>query len=193
MKKIILIILVFCFLANSVGAISASFDTVQTGSNITCTSTSSGTNITGYKWTITMDSSTVGSTGWTNDTNMNTYTFTLPDGGQVKIELCVRNNSDSSCVQKGLGYITGVKDLYPPEHYQNCKLCEEAGYYWYNDSCHKKAETLPWNVKKPLQGAQEEGEQEVEFFGYSVDSRLLIVFVIVIVIILVFRGRKKNE
>jgi len=187
MKKIIFAFLIFCFIANSVSALSSSFTTSQTGSNIVCTSTSSGI-ITGYKWTIAVDGEDVGSTGWTNDSNMNTYTFTLPDGGQVEIELCVRDGSSVSCAQKGLGYITGVKDKYPPDHYQNCKLCEDAGYYWYNNSCHKEPETLPWNVKKPLQGAEEK-KYEVEVFGYQVDSRLLVVFVAIIILILIFRKK----
>jgi len=189
MKKIILVFLLFCFCASSVSAINASFTAVQTGSNIVCTSTSTGT-ITRYKWSVTLNNSIVGTTGWVSESAVTSYTYTFQDGGWVQFELCVGNSTTYTCATKSLGYVTGLKDKYPCEHYKSRKLCEDAGYYWYNNSCNCKDEILPWNVKKPLQGADDgDGEFEIRIGEYKVNATIMIIIGIVL-LLLIFNRRK---
>lgn len=192
MKKIIIVLFLFCIIASTCSALSANFTISQNGSNIICTSTSTG-NITKYRWSVMLNNSLVGTTGWVNDNNVSSYTFTFQDGGWVIIELCIGNATSTSCTSKSLGFISGLKDKYPPEHYKNCKLCEDAGYYWYNNSCHEEPETLPWNIEKPLMGAEKKEKEYTIYFGeYSIDIRLLIVLVFIIgLIVFGKRGRKK--
>ena len=42
------------------------------------------------------------------------------------------------------------KDIYDPDYYNVKRVCEDAGYYWYDDCCNEKPGTLPWNEKEPL-------------------------------------------
>ena len=193
MKKIILLFLILTtvFIPN-VSALSASFVTTERGANIICTSTSTG-SITGYKWTVTVNESDVGTTGWVYETAVETYTVTIPSGGYITIQLCVTDGSSEICAQKGLGKISGYKDKYNPSHYKNCKQCEDIGYYWYNDSCHLEPETLPWNEKKILPSAGEHLEHEIEILGYTVDSRILFVFLAVIIIMIIYYIRRNKK
>jgi len=181
-------------MSQSAMALTADFTYSVGGANISCTSTSTG-NITGYKWEISNDGVIFGSTSWINDSSGINQMFTYPDGGNICIILYIKNGSSVDFKMKCIGSMPGNnKDKYPAEEYYNCKACEDASYYWYNDSCHDTPKVLPWNVKNPLPEASiSTSAYQINLGGWNGDIRILIGILICVGLIWVVFGKKKKR
>lgn len=171
--------------------LKAEFTYVIDGSNIICTSTSTGSP-SGYKWDTSVDGMVFGTTGWINDSTGITQTFSFPDGGIYFVKLFVTARNDTDWIMKSIGPMDSVKDIYPPENYKSCKNCEDAGYYWYDDSCHDEPETLPWNEKPEPPGVQPEGPS-IAIFGWNIPPEFLLFFILGLILIIFFVKKKKKK
>lgn len=174
--------------------LKADFSYIVTGANIHCTSISSGPPES-YKWEISNDSVIFGTTDWINDTSGINQIFTYPDGGTICIKLYVTGFNQSDWIMKCIGSMNSSKDIYPPEKYYNCKACEDAGYYWYNNSCHEKPKTDPWNEKTDLPEAKIPTDIYMINLGeWKIDSRfLLVIFILGLLVLLVFKRNKEKK
>ena len=199
MKKTVIILLIICqFLALSLYVSAAdpiaSFNYTISGAKITCTSTSQNTNnSTQYQWQISTDGVHYSSTEWLIGDNGTTYLFTHPDGGHIRIQLTVKYNNYTHSVEKVTNNLDPSKDHYEPDEYHNCKACEDAGYFWYDDSCHDDPKPRPWNVKDDYPEAGPEDGFTVEFGGWNVDLTFFVVIGIIILAGIVFNKNKKNR
>ena len=173
----------------------ANFEFTIEGVNVICISTSSNPgSIDGYRWNVSINEIPSGSTGWINDVTGSEHSFSFPEGGSFHITLCIRWGTDTDCITKGTGYNPPNNDIYEPDHYNNCRSCEDAGYYWYDDECHKEPEPLPWNEEKELPEAGGHSEGMIEIFGWNVDIGFIVFFAIVgIFCFLIFRKKKKKK
>jgi len=180
---------------NTTTLLNANFVYIVEGANIICTSTSTGPP-TSYMWEASNDGVIFGSTGWINDSSGIDQIFTYPEGGNICIRLFVKKGLFSDSIMKCIGSMPdNNKDKYLADEYHSCKACEDAGYYWYNDSCHDTPKPLPWNEKKPLPEAKErEDTYSINLGGWKVDIRVLICILISVALLwFIFSKRKKKS
>jgi hypothetical protein len=172
----------------------ADFSLTIEGSSIICTSIDKCMyTIDKYRWNITSNEVSIGSTGWIADPSGVNHIFTIDETNTYLITHCINTSQGEYCITKGTDILYPEKDKYDAEFYKNCKSCEDAGYYWYDDSCHEDDEPLPWNVKEELPEAKEKKDPEIDFLGYKVDIRLILFFIIIGVIIVVVLNKKKKK
>lgn len=182
--------------SNSTIVSVANFVFTISGSTVICTSTSTNPEaIEYYRWNITVNGVSIGSTDWIDDESGSSHSFTFSEGGTYHVTLCVMMDNITSCMTKGTGYVPPAKDKYDPEDYITCKSCEDAGYYWYDGECHEASKPLPWNEEREeeLPEAGEHDKDKIEIFGWKVDIGIPIFFIILILVfIAVFRKKKEK-
>ena len=123
----------------------ADFTMSISGTNVYCTSTSTGTNAsTEYKWEIYNDECIIGITEF--DEDITSYIYTIENGGIYYIKLYTRYGNDVTSLTKSTGKISISKDKLDPEQYLSKSSCKDAGYHWYQGTCHECSEPYPWNV-----------------------------------------------
>ena len=172
------------------------FDIIVEGSNIHVEDTSTNAyNIEEYMWNITDEEGNVGSTGWVSDTSDLDHIFTFPESGHYMITYWIKYDGNKTAwLMKGTEKLIPLVDKYEPERYSSCKSCKDADYYWYNDSCHRNPETLPWNEKPALPPAGQHDEYIIQIGEWNVDLRILIVIAILVAAIaLYFRGGRHGR
>lgn len=174
---------------------TANFNFTISGINIHCTSTSTQTStIDAYKWEITQDGVIIGSTGWITDTNNgSTYDYTVQDGGQYQIGLCVKNQSYTDCVIKTTEIIQENKDKLNPEDYNECTSCQQNGYYWYNNRCNREPQLMQGVEKKPLPEAGTHKQYSIRLGEYELNTGFILLIFFIALIGLGVKNKKKRE
>lgn len=193
-----LIIIVFLFFCSSLATAVpvAHFTYTINGSSITCTSTSTGATC--YSWNISVDGVGSGDTGWICDNSSKIFIYTVQRTCQIQITHGAKNSTTSDFTTMGLGYITVAVDHPTYQNSTNRALCEDNGYYWYQDTdgvsrCHKDPETLPWNERKAPPQAGYPSFPSIRFGYFKLTLDGIIFFVIVIFIFLYVLSKMREK
>jgi hypothetical protein len=98
-----------------------------------------------------------------------------------------------SSVVKSTGKVAGNKDKLEPEDYNTKGSCKDAGYYWYDNDCHKCREPYAWNVYEEREEAGAHEKIEIPIGVWKIDIRLIIAFACFVALVYLLRTKEVKK